>query len=148
MRLLLWCAAALSMATGAFAADVTAEQASAFRPGVATYEDVVASFGSPSTDTASSDGSRTIIYVSVRSHVKAVTLVPIIGLFVGGAKSTTTTVSFTFRIGRALAAVEQQREDHRLFHERRSLGRWRLRQRRPGAASLIASAGVRFAASL
>jgi hypothetical protein len=96
MRLLLWCAAALSIATSAFAADVTAEQASAFRPGVATFEDVIASFGSPSTDTASSDGSRTIIYVSVRSHVKAVTLVPIIGLFVGGAKSSISTVSFTF----------------------------------------------------
>jgi hypothetical protein len=95
-RSLLWCAVALSLATSALAADVTAEQVTALRPGVATYEDVVASFGSPSGETVLSDGSRTITYVSVQSHVRAVTLVPIIGLFIGGAKSTISTASFTF----------------------------------------------------
>jgi hypothetical protein len=96
MRFLLWCAVALSLATSALAADVTAEQVTAFRPGVSTYKDVVASFGSPSSENVLSDGSRTITYVSVRSHVRAVTLVPIIGLLIGGAKSTISTASFAF----------------------------------------------------
>ncbi|HXQ16744.1 MAG TPA: hypothetical protein VN814_19190 [Caulobacteraceae bacterium] len=96
MRLLLLCAAVLSLATSAFDADAAAKQASAFAPGVATYDDVVASLGPPSSETAAPDGSRSVIYVSVRSHVKAVTFVPIVGLFVGGAQSTTSTTNFTF----------------------------------------------------
>jgi hypothetical protein len=86
----------LSLATSAFAADLTAYQASMFRPGVSTYEDVVGSLGTPSSATASSAGSRTITYVSVRSHVKAVTFIPIVGFFVGGATSSILTTSFVF----------------------------------------------------
>jgi hypothetical protein len=96
MRLLLCCVAVLLFATAASARDITLEQAAAFKPGVATYGEVVTALGEPSSETALSDGSRTLVYMSVRSHVKLATFVPVVGMFAGGARATTSMITFMF----------------------------------------------------
>jgi hypothetical protein len=75
---------------------VTMEQAAQFKVGVATYDDVIAVLGKPQAVINDSSGNRTIVYTSYRSHVKAMTYVPIVGLFAGGAKADLTSVTFTF----------------------------------------------------
>ena len=67
-----------------------------FQIGEATAAVVIAKLGRPNATQASSDGTTTIIYFSVRTHVKGASFVPIIGLFAGGATGKTDVKSFTF----------------------------------------------------
>jgi hypothetical protein len=93
-------AIAAFLAVGAnpcFAAKpITSEEAASFKIGEATQEDVTRAFGKPGTISADSDGQTILIYSSYRTHVKAVTFVPFVGMFAGGAKANMSTVSFTF----------------------------------------------------
>lgn len=75
---------------------VTMEEASQFKIGVATFDEVTARLGQPQVVTTESDGDRTITYSSIHTSVKAATFVPIVGLFAGGAKAQTSTVTFAF----------------------------------------------------
>jgi len=45
---------------------------------------------------ANSDGTVTVRYSSVKTRVKGTTFIPIVGMFVGGAKGTSSVRSFTF----------------------------------------------------
>jgi hypothetical protein len=75
---------------------VTAEQASAFQVGVTTEADVIAKLGDPNSVATSPDGSKTDTYMHVASSANAVNYIPVVGMFVGGAKSSTESVTFTY----------------------------------------------------
>jgi outer membrane protein assembly factor BamE (lipoprotein component of BamABCDE complex) len=81
--------ALVAAASAAVAGQITAEQVAALKVGEATYDQVVGQFGKPTTVETSSDGSRTISYVTTHTHVKATSFVPVVGLFAGGAKGST-----------------------------------------------------------
>jgi len=70
--------------------------ASQFTPGVSTADDVIGLYGRPNIDTQNSDGSRVIAYTRIKTHVKAVTWVPVVGMFAGGASAQTDSAAFTF----------------------------------------------------
>ena len=57
---------------------------------------VTAKLGDPSSVEASSDGTRTALYMVTRMHVKAASFIPYVGLFAGGAKARTSVKTFTF----------------------------------------------------
>jgi hypothetical protein len=75
---------------------ITAEQAASFKIGEATEADVIHALGKPAMVTADSDGVTMIAYSSYRSHVKAITFVPVVGMFAGGARADISSVVFTF----------------------------------------------------
>lgn len=76
--------------------EVKPDQMGAFKKGATTAEQVVAALGKPTTDIASSDGSRTIVYGFAATTVRPETLIPFIGPFVGGADSRSGAVLFRF----------------------------------------------------
>lgn len=67
-----------------------------FRTGVDTLAVVTARLGRPNMTESNSDGTTTIRYSSVRTHVKGATFIPIVGLFAGGAKGHSSVRAFTF----------------------------------------------------
>jgi hypothetical protein len=75
---------------------ITEQQAASFKIGEATEADVVRALGKPTMVTADADGVTMIAYSSYHSHVKAMTFVPVVGLFAGGAKADVSSVVFTF----------------------------------------------------
>jgi hypothetical protein len=75
---------------------ISADQVAQFKVGVATYEQVVATLGKPSSVTIDSDGIRIVTYSSIRTHPKAITFVPVVGLFAGGATGDISWAIFTF----------------------------------------------------
>jgi opacity protein-like surface antigen len=96
-RLALAAAAALVLAGAqAQAKPVTIEDASQFSVGTATADDVIAKLGKPNSDERDATGKRTIRYTSMHAHPKAASFVPVVGLFAGGAKGSSATVSFEF----------------------------------------------------
>jgi len=76
--------------------QITVEDVEQFKVGVSTYADVIAKLGKPSSVSIVSNGTRIVAYVGVKTHVKAATFVPIVGLFAGGATGDTSVASFTF----------------------------------------------------
>ncbi|MGC1305240.1 MAG: hypothetical protein WA840_22960 [Caulobacteraceae bacterium] len=88
--------AAVLLATPAAAKPVTAADAAQFQSGVATIADVTGKLGRPNADDANSDGTRTIRYVSISARPKAVSFVPIVGMFAGGSVGSSSSVSFSF----------------------------------------------------
>lgn len=90
---------ALFAASPALAAkhhEPTAQDLAAFKVGVTTYPDVVAALGPPSSESVDSTGARTIAFTSVRTHVKAATFIPYVGLFAGGATGDVSILVFIF----------------------------------------------------
>ena len=68
---------------------------SEIQKGKSTKQDVLSRFGEPQT-VADTDGLERWVYVNVSSQVKPETMIPIVGLFVGGATSKANTLSFDF----------------------------------------------------
>ena len=87
---------ALAMSSSALAGAISDDQIAALKTGVTTYDDVVGQFGKPNTMETNSDGTRTIGYIVTRTHVKAATWVPIVGLFAGGATGESSKDEFQF----------------------------------------------------
>lgn len=83
--------ACMSMGT-----KVDQEKVSQFVKGKTTYSEVIQQLGKPSSSTINDDGSRTIMYMYVQSQAKASSFIPIVGAFVGGADSESTTVTMNF----------------------------------------------------
>lgn len=81
---------------GSAAAKVTADDAAQFKVGTATLSEIEHKLGKPQATTTNSDGTVVITYVSLRTHVKGATFVPVVGLFAGGASAQMDTVAFTF----------------------------------------------------
>src|SRR6185437_14511780 len=63
-------------------------------------------FGRPVTTERSSDGTKKVSYSVVKTHVKASTYVPVVGLFTGGAVGTSTTDTFEFNSAGVLTKIE------------------------------------------
>jgi hypothetical protein len=76
--------------------EITVDDVAGFKIGVATYGDVIAKLGKPSSVSVLSNGTRTVAYVGFKTHVKAASFIPIVGLFAGGATGDTSVVSFMF----------------------------------------------------
>jgi hypothetical protein len=72
------------------------EAAEQFKPGQTTYDDVVAVLGRPASTTLDSTGSLIISYVSIKSHIKVASFIPVVGLFAGGAQGSTDIAVFVF----------------------------------------------------
>jgi hypothetical protein len=98
VRSLVILAAAMVFGTPALAGrhQVTAEQAAQFRPGVATYADVVGKLGKQTSISSDSDGQRVVVYTTIHARPKAVDFVPFVGLFAGGATGETYIAVFVF----------------------------------------------------
>lgn len=75
---------------------VDQSQLSGFTRGVTTDNDVIASLGNPNSTAVNDDGSKVLIYMHVESQVQPATMIPIVGLFVGGAKSESTVLRISF----------------------------------------------------
>jgi hypothetical protein len=76
--------------------NVSMEQARQFQKGVTTEQQVEAALGAASAVTEKSDGTRILVYTHIDARPDAVTFVPIVGAFAGGASSHLTVVSFKF----------------------------------------------------
>lgn len=83
-------------ASAANCGPITDAQLASLKVGATTYADVVAQFGKPFAVEASSDGSKTLTYMTSKTHIKGASFIPVIGLFAGGAKGDTTTERFEF----------------------------------------------------
>ena len=75
---------------------VVARSADGFRIGVDTAATVTAKLGRPNATYHLSDGTVTMAYVKIRSHVKGSSFVPVVGLFAGGASARYATKTFIF----------------------------------------------------
>jgi hypothetical protein len=98
MRAILLGVALLALAEPVIAhpKDVSPAALAAFKPGVTTYADVIATLGKPTSESFDSSGTHTIAYSMSRTHIKAPTFIPYVGLFAGGAKVDTTWETLTF----------------------------------------------------
>jgi hypothetical protein len=88
---------------------VTAEQASASQVGVTTEADVIAKLGDPNMVSTNPDGTKIDTYMHVASSANAVNYIPVVGLFAGGAKSSSETVNFTFDSHNILKSTSSNR---------------------------------------
>lgn len=75
---------------------VTDDQARQFQRGVTSESLIVAKLGQPNARTVRADGGIVDAYVYTHAAPDAVTFVPVVGLFAGGAHGKTLTVVFTF----------------------------------------------------
>jgi hypothetical protein len=74
---------------------VSDETASHFVIGRTTYAEVVNALGQPNVVSSTANG-RMAIYSYAQVSIRPITLVPVVGLFAGGADTTASGVSFTF----------------------------------------------------
>lgn len=77
---------------------------SQFVKGKTTYAEVVQQLGKPTQNTINADGTRTIMYTYVQSQMKASSFIPIVGMFMGGADSESTSVTLNFDKNSMLAS--------------------------------------------
>lgn len=67
-----------------------------FQNGVTSETDVIKSLGTPQGVTKSTDGTRVLTYVGMHAQPKAASFIPVVGLFAGGAQTSTSVVTFNF----------------------------------------------------
>jgi len=96
MRLYAMLAAMLLAGCVSSGTQVKESTAAQFQNGVTTEADVVRDLGPPQGVTSGSDGKRLLVYSGMHAQVKGATLIPIVGLFAGGATTQVSTVVFTF----------------------------------------------------
>lgn len=91
-------AAFLFMLSGCAATGikVSEQQAASFQPGKATYTEVVTALGQPSSVTTMPDGSRMALYIFAQAQARPETFIPVVGAFVGGVDSRSSSVIFRF----------------------------------------------------
>jgi hypothetical protein len=75
---------------------VSEQQATSFEVGKATYQEVVAKLGEPTTNTLSSDGTRVIAYSFSAAMTRPESFIPYIGGLVGGVNTRSSQVAFYF----------------------------------------------------
>lgn len=96
MRVAIVALAVALVACAATGRQVRTEQLAGFRKGVTTMNDVVRELGPPTTHMAKSDGSHTLMYTYAQAQVRPETFIPLIGAFVGGMDTRSSTVALTF----------------------------------------------------
>lgn len=84
--------------------------------GRSRYEELVGSLGRPTVATAAPDGTRILIYKSERLKVRAATMIPLVGSFLGGTEERNSWVTFFFDRSGVLTdwRVERESKVHRL----------------------------------
>jgi hypothetical protein len=91
--LLAWLALAACASSGV---QVSEDQARSFKIGAATYAEVVAALGPPSSSTVSSNGQRTAIYSYAQTQIRPQTFIPYVGGLVAGSDTKTSAAVFVF----------------------------------------------------
>lgn len=76
--------------------QVTEQQTTQFQKGQTTRSEVIAKLGQPQASTKMDDGTRVDVYSYVHAAANAASYIPVVGLFAGGAHSTTNTATFTY----------------------------------------------------
>ncbi|WP_227746845.1 hypothetical protein [Paraburkholderia franconis] len=107
--------------------EVRPEQMATFRRGVTTIQEVTATLGPASVQTALDDGSMLLVYTYVTSRPHPENYIPIIGSLVGGADTHTSAAGVPVRCARR----PQECEHHHL--ERRDGPEHRTAAQSPGA---------------
>jgi hypothetical protein len=84
---------------------VSEQQAESFKVGTSTYDDVVKTFGAPTSTTLNPDGTRIAAYdyTSIRSQPQ--NFIPIINRLAAGYDKETSSVTFTFDRGGILTGT-------------------------------------------
>ena|SRR5712671_1155203 len=96
-RALAFCGmAALLTGCAAAGVQVTDQQAQSFQVGRATYADVVAQLGQPTTVSTSTNGRRVAVYSYAAMSARPQNFIPYIGPFVAGYDTKSSAVIFTF----------------------------------------------------
>lgn len=97
MRMIFVALAAVVM-TGcvAMGTQIKEQQLTKLEKGKTTVQEVVASFGPPTTNTLNSNGSRTLMYTYIEAQSRPETFIPFIGGFIGGADSRSNMVTLQF----------------------------------------------------
>lgn len=97
MRAILFSICLLALA-GCASTGVKVDQnvVSSFQTGKTTYGEVLSRLGEPTTNTQSSNGTRTIVYTYAEAEVRPESFIPVVGLFVSGVDSKATSVALTF----------------------------------------------------
>jgi hypothetical protein len=75
---------------------VSEAQATSFKVGISTYDQVVADLGPPTTSTLNSDGTRIASYSYAAYQARPENFIPYIGGLVGGMDSASSVVEFKF----------------------------------------------------
>lgn len=76
--------------------QVSQNQLSEFSKGKTSYQEVITKLGAPDKVTTNPDGGREITYISTRTQPRAASFIPLIGSFVEGKDSITSTAIFKF----------------------------------------------------
>jgi len=95
-RIALLMVAALTAGCVATGTQVREDQLAKLEKGKTRIQEIVSSFGQPSTNTLHSDGSRTVVYMYVEAQARPETFIPFIGGLVGGADSRSNMVTLKF----------------------------------------------------
>lgn len=75
---------------------VDQEKMAQFHKGQTTYNDVITAFGKPSRSMVDDSGNRTIAYIYTSTQARPETFIPIVGAFVGGADTESSSATFSF----------------------------------------------------
>ncbi len=75
---------------------VDPETVASFVKGHTTMGEAEAALGEPNATATKADGSTVLVYTYTRTSVRAVTFVPIVGAFAGGADAKSQTVALRF----------------------------------------------------
>lgn len=75
---------------------VESSKAAEFVKGVTTYNEVIASLGTPQTVGTQSDGRKILGYAYSSASPNAASFIPFVGIFAGKTKSEVNVVSFVF----------------------------------------------------
>lgn len=76
--------------------QVKEDQLTAFEKGRTTISDVTQTLGAPTTNMVQPDGSRVLVYTYVKAQARPESYIPILGAFVGGADSKSSSVAIRF----------------------------------------------------
>jgi hypothetical protein len=86
--------AGLLMLAGFMSAGVKVDEKNltAFEKGKATYPEILAGLGQPTSNTLMPDGRRMLMYTWVQARARPQNFIPLVGAFVGGADSRSSSV--------------------------------------------------------
>ena len=103
---LISCLAAGCISSGT---KVTEEQQAQFKVGVTSEAEVIAKLGPPNNVATRPDGVKVDTYRHVDMSMNAAGFVPVVGIFLGGKKQTSDTVTFMFDTRGVLKNISSDR---------------------------------------
>lgn len=93
------------VSTGTKLSDADVQQ---FQKGKTTEAEIIAKLGVPTTVVRNDNGTKADIYVHSSLRPDAANFIPYVGLFAGGTKASSSTVTFSFDANGILASVSSQ----------------------------------------